>query len=98
MLHFRKIMFLSTALLFAAFISLLFLCIDLLFNTSERPAEIVIGSWKIALLFLGGSFFFSLLTWILFNRLNRPFQKILERNKEFIANASHEFKTPITII
>jgi len=81
MLHFKKKMLFSGGVLLAAFIALLFLFLDaILCRTGGAGNEIclVIGKLKIAAIIFGGGllFLYSLFTWILFNRLSRPLQKI----------------------
>lgn len=87
MLSFRKKLFLSGTGLLAAFIIGLFLFLD--HSVDAYLAEwdgcggkicFLVEKFKIAILFFGGGtlILYSLLTWILFNHLSRPLQKITD--------------------
>lgn len=47
---------------------------------------------------LAASLLFALLAWRLSIKLARPVEEVLEDQKRFIADASHELKTPVAII
>ena len=48
--------------------------------------------------FLGASGLFALLAWMLSKRIVKPVEENLLAQKRFIADASHELKTPLTVI
>ncbi len=86
MMSFKKKMFFCGSGIFIAFIALLFLLIDRSFEflcKTGISADVVCSlksEVKANILFLGAGFLFlySLSTWILFNRLNRPLRKIAD--------------------
>lgn len=47
---------------------------------------------------LGAAVVFGLLAWVLARRISRPAEEAMQAQKQFIADASHELKTPIAVI
>jgi len=86
MLTFRKRMLFSGGGLLVGFTALFFLFLDRLLNNLCKqgiPVDEIcslVSKCKISILILGGGFLFLYLlsTWILFNRLSRPLQKITD--------------------
>ncbi len=97
-------------LFFIVFVLLLFPFGYYLFTLIEQSIEGPSGQIEIkkaitlAIILFSAAvlFFFGVAFWLVFQRLTRPMQKSLRRivnlERDFIANASHELKTPITII
>lgn len=65
--------------------------------TGEYDA--IIHTWRVSIIAYSGLLVaIAIIAWLLSSSVVRPVDNALEKQKDLIANASHELKTPITII
>lgn len=74
-----------------------------LYFQAGRPLieqALILQRWLIGLLVVGGSMAASAawVSWVIAGRATRPVQATWARQREFIANASHELRAPLTLI
>lgn len=59
----------------------------------------IIHTWRVSIIAYSGLLVaIAIIAWLLSSSVVRPVDNALEKQKDLIANASHELKTPITII
>lgn len=69
-------------------------------TSTEPPSDIVMDELRNVLLLLDLVVLFGIpvITWFLTGRTLAPVQKAHEREKQFLTNASHDLRTPLTIL
>jgi signal transduction histidine kinase len=69
-------------------------------SSLDSPSDIVMDELRNIILFLDAILFFSVptITWFLTGRTLLPVQKAHEREKQFLTDASHDLRTPLSIL